>query len=234
MREANESFRKFFAHACFFMKLVKRLTFINILDSMMFGKQSLYLVLGGRLSVIGGSEFEDLKKLQLIGIFDSFSSAEVVWRAQSQSSVDDAAMCYRVVALHNIIAPTDTVAEFLAVQGVSEGLRLPKSTTVTETCRQMTSQRVSAALIVEEGRPIGIFTERDLVRLVVEAPHGWRDQPISDYMSPSPLVVSEDDLLIDALSKMQSGHFRHMPVVDLAGKLRHVISIRDFAFKDRF
>lgn len=199
----------------------------------MFGKQSLYLVLGGRLETIGGSEFENLSKLDLVGIYDSFDAAERSWRGKSQASVDDAAMCYRVVALHNIISPTDTVLEFLETHNVSEGLRVGEDVTVTEVCRQMVSQRVAAAFVTRDHVPIGIFTERDLVRLVVEAPHGWREQPVREYMTPQPMTVSEDDLLIEALSKMQAGHFRHMPIVDKSGKLKRVISIRDFAFKDR-
>ncbi len=199
----------------------------------MFGKQSLYLVLGGRLKTIGGSEFEDLTALNLVGIFESFDSAEREWRARAQSSVDDAQMCFRVVALHNIISPTDTVAEFLALHQVSQGLRVDESTTVTEVCRQMTHERVSAAFIIRDNKPIGIFTERDLVRLVVEAPHGWREDIIGHYMTPSLTVIEEDALIINALTTMQQGHFRHLPVVDAKGALKHVISIRDFAFKDR-
>lgn len=199
----------------------------------MFGKQSLYLVLGGHLLNIGGSEFEKLDELQLVGVFDSFGAAEACWRGKSQATVDDAAMCYRVVALHNIISPTDTVADFLDTHNIGSGLRITGDVTVTEACRQMVKQRVAAAFIVENDNLLGIFSERDLVRLVVEAPHGWREQAVRDYMTPKPITVKEDDLLINALTEMQKGHFRHMPVVDKAGRLKHVISIRDFAFKDR-
>lgn len=199
----------------------------------MFGKQSLYLVLGGRLAQIGGSEFENLSDLELVGVFDSFAAAEARWRGKSQASVDDAAMCYRVVALHNIISPTDTVAEFLSTHAIGTGLRVAGDVTVTDVCRQMVQQRVAAAFIVENDKPVGIFSERDLVRLVVEAPHGWREQPVRDFMTPKPISVREDDLLINALTEMQKGHFRHMPIIDKNGLLKHVISIRDFAFKDR-
>ncbi len=199
----------------------------------MFGKQSLYLVLGGHLQEIGGSEFTDLADVHLVGIFPSFERAEAEWRARSQASVDDAAMCYRVVALHNIISPGDTVSEFLATHQVSEGLRVSDDTSVTEVCRQMAQGRVSAAFVTEKGQAVGIFTERDLVRLVVEAPHGWREEPIRNYMTTGVQSVQEDDLLIDALHVMQNGHFRHLPVTDGHGALKHVISIRDFAFKDR-
>jgi len=199
----------------------------------MFGKQSLYLVLGGHLKEIGGSEFSDLADLVLVGIFDSFQKAEQEWRARSQASVDDAAMCYRVVALHNIISPGDSVAEFLSTHSVSTGLRVSPDVSVTDVCRQMVQGRVSAAFITDDDRPIGIFTERDVVRLVVEAPHGWREEPIRNYMTTAVQTVDEDDLLIDALHTMQKGHFRHLPVTDAKGRLKHVISIRDFAFKDR-
>lgn len=199
----------------------------------MFGKQSLYLVLGGHLREIGGAEFTDLSELHLVGIFPSFEEAEREWRARSQASVDDAAMCYRVVALHNIISPGDTVAEFLATHQVSDGLRVDADVSITEVCRQMVQGRISAAFITEEGRPIGIFTERDLVRLVIEAPHGWREEPIRNYMTTAVQSVQEGDLLIEALQTMQKGHFRHLPVTDAKGRLKQVISIRDFAFKDR-
>jgi CBS domain-containing protein len=196
----------------------------------MFGKQSLYLVFGGNLETIGRSEFQDLQDIELVGLYGSFNDAEAKWRSKSQANVDNAARCYRVVALHNIISPADSVSDFLSTHNVSTGLRVSPETTVSSTCRKMADANVGAAIIVEDDKPIGVFSERDLIGIVAEAEHGWRDEPISKYMTPSPLCVSMDDKLVNALSVMNDHHFRHLPVISQDGMLRHVISVRDFAF----
>ena len=197
----------------------------------MYDRNSMFLVLGGKLASIGGVEFENMAELDLIGVYDNFDAAEKIWRAKAQATVDDAMMCYRVVALPQLISPNDTIDDFLQRHPVSPGLRIQPDVTVKEVCRQMNDMRVGSACIVEAGAPVGIFTERDLSRLVANEPQGWSSAPITQFMS-RPQTVKLTDLLIDGLMLMQKGHFRHLPVIDAQGLLRNVISIRDFAFRE--
>lgn len=65
----------------------------------------MHLVMGGRVTDPQGVDFEDLSKIDLVGIFPDFASAENAWRGAAQRTVDDAAMKYVAVHLHRLIEP---------------------------------------------------------------------------------------------------------------------------------
>jgi hypothetical protein len=69
-------------------------------------KQLLHLVFGGELSEIGGTEFRDLSKLDIVGVFPNYASARDAWKAKAQATVDNAHMRYFVVHLHRLLDPT--------------------------------------------------------------------------------------------------------------------------------
>ena len=57
-------------------------------------KQLLHLVLGGELTGLGSSEFKDLDKIDIVGVFPNYASAYVAWKAKAQQTVDNAHMRY--------------------------------------------------------------------------------------------------------------------------------------------
>ncbi len=65
----------------------------------------MHLVMGGRVKDPQGLEFDDLSKIDLVGVFADFASAEKAWRAAAQRTVDDAEMKYVVVHLHRLLEP---------------------------------------------------------------------------------------------------------------------------------
>lgn len=67
--------------------------------------QKLHLVMGGRVSDPRSLDFVDLDKLDLVGVYPDFASAEDAWRAQAQRTVDDAEMKYVIVHLHRLLEP---------------------------------------------------------------------------------------------------------------------------------
>jgi len=71
------------------------------------GKQLLHLVFGGELAAIGSTEFRDLSKLDVVGIFPNYASARAAWKAKAQSTVDNALMRYYVVHLHRLLEPDE-------------------------------------------------------------------------------------------------------------------------------
>ena len=73
-------------------------------------KQLLHLVFGGELSSLEGVEFKDLSKLDIVGIFPDYASAQAAWKAKAQSSVDNAQMRYFVVHLHRLLDPSTAKA----------------------------------------------------------------------------------------------------------------------------
>ena len=89
-------------------------------------------------------------------------------------------------------------------------------------------------MVVEPGRTlvafdgdqmVGIFTDRDAVVKVAGRTIG--SAAVRDVMTPDPVVLRPDDTLAVAIHKMAVGGFRHIPVVDAAGRPTAVVSAAD-------
>ncbi|QDX24976.1 DUF4170 domain-containing protein [Sphingomonas suaedae] len=65
----------------------------------------LHLVFGGRVTDPMTLNFQDPSKLDVVGIFPDYASAEKAWRGAAQRTVDDAEMKYVVVHLHRLLEP---------------------------------------------------------------------------------------------------------------------------------
>lgn len=95
-----------------------------------------------------------------------------------------------------------------------------------EAAKMMKEKRIGSLTLGSEGKIEGIFTERDVISkapLVLEDPM----RPLSDLMTPNPLTLSEDGLLSETIAIMSSREFRHLPLVDSAGSVTKMISIKD-------
>lgn len=66
----------------------------------------LHLVMGGRVTDPQTLEFNDLKSIDLVGVYPDYASAEKAWRGAAQRTVDDAEMRYVIVHLHRLLDPT--------------------------------------------------------------------------------------------------------------------------------
>ncbi len=67
--------------------------------------QLLHLVFGGELKSLETHEFRDPSKIDVVGIFPDYASAEQAWRAKAQQTVDSAQTRYFIVHLHRLIEP---------------------------------------------------------------------------------------------------------------------------------
>jgi hypothetical protein len=67
--------------------------------------QLLHLVFGGELTSLESNEFRDPAKIDVVGIFPDYASAERAWRGKAQSSVDSAQTRYFIVHLHRFLSP---------------------------------------------------------------------------------------------------------------------------------
>ncbi len=103
-------------------------------------------------------------------------------------------------------------------------LTLRPSATVRDAIEVMREYRVGYVLIVEEERLTGIVTERDLL-LKLEA--SALTAPVRTLMTPEPEVLGMEDPIAYALNKMSVGGFRHVPLVDEAGRPVGIVSVRD-------
>jgi hypothetical protein len=65
----------------------------------------MHLVFGGRVKDPRTLDFEDLAKIEVVGFFPDYASAETAWRGAAQRTVDDAEMRYVIVHLHRLLDP---------------------------------------------------------------------------------------------------------------------------------
>jgi len=91
----------------------------------------------------------------------------------------------------------------------------------------MIDKRVGCALIVEEGRLAGVFSERDVLRKVTTTGVDIDATPVGELMTKNPESLRLDDELVYALHQMALGGYRHIPLLDADGAPEAVISMRD-------
>jgi CBS domain-containing protein len=98
---------------------------------------------------------------------------------------------------------------------------------------EMARRRISSVIVIDgDLRPVGIVTERDMVRKAVakDAGHG-AGRRISEVMTPDPVCLPKEGTLFDALSIISRYHVKHLPILDrerIAGivTLRQIMRIR--------
>jgi CBS domain-containing protein len=84
--------------------------------------------------------------------------------------------------------------------------------------------KVASLLVVENGKLVGVFTERDALERVASRYHEVRHLPVRDVMTANPVVVYETDPAGAALSAIAVAGYRHVPVLDIQDKVVGVIS----------
>jgi CBS domain-containing protein len=102
-----------------------------------------------------------------------------------------------------------------------------KTETVQDAIEVMKKWRIGCVLVVESEKLEGIFTERDLLRLVVEHDGDVAGLNMEQVMTPNPQTIGPEGCITYAINKMAVGGFRSIPVVDRDNRVRSVLSIRD-------
>jgi CBS domain-containing protein len=117
--------------------------------------------------------------------------------------------------------PRGTVGALMSAPPVTAGA----DETVARAAGRMREHEVGSVVVVEDGRPVGILTERDLVRLSAE---GARPASVTvgEWMTPDPDVIGPDEPVTQAFRALGERRYRHFPVVE-DGTVVGVVSIRD-------
>ncbi len=144
-----------------------------------------------------------------ISEFDDAYDDDTSGREREEQHLGEAIMCAPIRALD----PRPAVV-------------VEETTTIRETIELMLHRRIGAVLVVRQGRAVGIFTERDVLRRVATT---GVDQglPVGDVMTREPEALGVDDGIAFALNRMILGGFRHIPIVDDAGGPMAVLSLRE-------
>ncbi len=99
---------------------------------------------------------------------------------------------------------------------------------VAEALEAMLNGNVGCVLVTDDdGRLVGVFSETDVVRRVAGTIDDLSAVPVKDLMTPRPSALPADAPIAHALHLMSLHGFRHVPLVDAAGRPEGVISSRD-------
>jgi len=102
--------------------------------------------------------------------------------------------------------------------------QVTSDTSVREVLARMRDEQHDVCLVVDDEELVGIFTDRDVLRRVVDAPETW-SQPVKSFMTPNPVTIRPESSAAEALWLMDHKHFRNLPVMaddgHLVGNMTH-------------
>ena len=99
--------------------------------------------------------------------------------------------------------------------------------TVLVAAQRMRDRQVGTLVVVDEARPVGIVTDRDLTVRVLATGLDPNTARVSEVMTPSPTTIREEDAIETAVGYMRAGRFRRLPVVGPDGRLVGVLALDD-------
>lgn len=97
--------------------------------------------------------------------------------------------------------------------------------TLEQAAEAMTERKVGSAVVVKDGKVVGIVTERDVMKAVARGLVPWNTK-LSDIMTAEPLHTTSQATTEEASHIMLERGFRHLPVID-DEKLVGIVSLRD-------
>lgn len=112
-----------------------------------------------------------------------------------------------------------------------EVLAVEAKITVLDAARFMGEHVIGAVPVLEEGKLVGIFTERDLMTRVVVPRKDPAATLVRDVMTSEVVAAEPEERYSDCIAKMKKVHCRHLPVVE-DGRLLGTISLRDLLKED--
>ena len=119
-----------------------------------------------------------------------------------------------------------TVKNLLKVKG-TDVWTVPISATIKETLHLMADKNIGAVLVLEGGKIIGIFSERDYARNAANKESMLLDETVAEYITRAVYYVSPDQTVEECMALMTTKHIRHLPVLQEQQNLVGLISIGD-------
>ena len=109
-----------------------------------------------------------------------------------------------------------------------EFLGVSPDTSAGDVIKKMKAAGLGCALVMDKGKLVGIFTERDLLNKLTGKSASSPGTAVKDLMSVDPETLDETDSVATALNKMSMGHYRHIPVQNSDGtycvtSIKHVL-----------
>ena len=128
-----------------------------------------------------------------------------------------------VVELGADLRDTRTVGEVVSGAVPTVDASMP----VTQVIDKMVREHTACVMVSAEGRTGGIFTERDVLTRIALEDRDMGQVPVSEVMTPDPLVAGGSTPVQEVLSTMRDNGFRHMPVAGDGEELAGIVSVGD-------
>jgi len=119
-----------------------------------------------------------------------------------------------------------TVREIVSLKGTHIESINPRIT-VFEAAVHMNERKIGALLVLDEGRLVGIVTERDILQRVVAQRRDAAETLVEEVMTTEVACCQSDTSIDEARGVMKNRRIRHLPVVDTEERLLAMISIGD-------
>ena len=119
-----------------------------------------------------------------------------------------------------------SVAEILRSKPDQTVYKIAPDVSVYDALRLMADKNIGALLVVEEGKIVGILSERDYARKVVLMDRSSKQTAVREVMTSSVMYARPDQTNEECMALMTDNRLRHLPVID-NGRLLGLLSIGD-------
>jgi CBS domain-containing protein len=118
------------------------------------------------------------------------------------------------------------VRDLLAVKG-SHVMSIGRQATALDAAVMMNDYKIGALVVIDQGKVIGIFTERDVLRRIVAERRDPAQATVGEVMTRDIVVCGPETEVDEAGLLMKERRVRHLPVIDADGGMIGLISIGD-------
>ncbi len=119
------------------------------------------------------------------------------------------------------------VRQILGMKGGNDVVTLAAGAPVSDAARVLSEKRIGAIVVTgDDGSPVGILSERDIVRELGKRGGGCLNDTVDSLMTRKMVSCTPDETADQVLGKMTEGRFRHLPVME-HGAMAGLISIGD-------
>jgi len=109
----------------------------------------------------------------------------------------------------------------------SHVVTLPRTSSIEEAAKLMKRHQIGDIVIIEDDKPIGLLTDRDIVMRLAANEVDFNQVNVGEVMSSDLLLLAEDQGIARAIEAMRSKGVRRAPVVNEEGKLTGIVSVDD-------
>ena len=104
---------------------------------------------------------------------------------------------------------------------------VPKTESIANVAKSMSKRQISCAVVVEKGKPIGIMTERDMIKRIIVGGKDPKKTKIGDVMTSPVLCLPPEAEFVPTAELMKQKKCRRFPITDYKGKLVGLVTQTD-------